>query len=122
MTNSLRMSLYEDDMEECTAVDMVTLPDGYGGTKPGWNDGATFFASITPNTSDVALVAEQQGVKTIYSVYTAKNVNLQPLSLFRRNRDGKVFRVRSDGDDLKTPESAGLNLRLVTAEEWVIPA
>jgi hypothetical protein len=122
MQNSLIMTLIDEDMEECTAIDSVTLPtgDGYGGIRYGWSDGAPFQASIIPNTSDVALVAEQQGVKTFYSVYTAKNVNLQPLSVFRRNRDGKVFRVRSDGDDLKTPSSAGLNLRMVTAEEWVL--
>jgi hypothetical protein len=39
--------------------------------------------------------------------------------VFRRESDGKIFRVTSDGDDKKTPPSAGLDMRQVTAEEFV---
>jgi hypothetical protein len=45
-------------------------------------------------------------------------MNLQYHDIFRRVEDGKIFRVTSDGDDKKTPESATLNMREVTAEEW----
>jgi hypothetical protein len=41
--------------------------------------------------------------------------------VFRRNRDGKIFRVTSDGDDKHTPISATLNMRVVTAEEFKLP-
>ena len=40
--------------------------------------------------------------------------------VLRRVRDGKVFRVTSDGDDKYTPESATLNMRQVTAEEYIL--
>ena len=48
-------------------------------------------------------------------------MNLQYHDVFRRNRDLKIFRVTSDGDDKHTPASATLNMRQVTAEEWSLP-
>ena len=37
--------------------------------------------------------------------------------VFVRSADEKIFRVTSDGTDKKTPASAALDLRIVTAEE-----
>jgi hypothetical protein len=65
-----------------------------------------------------ARVAAVQGVTALYTVTTEKNINLQYHDVFRRASDGKVFRVTSDGDDKKTPASASLNMRQVSAEEW----
>ncbi len=45
-------------------------------------------------------------------------MNLEYHEVFKRLRDGKFFRVTSDGDDKHTPASASLNMRQVTAEEW----
>jgi hypothetical protein len=39
----------------------------------------------------------------------------------KRVRDGKTFRIKSDGDDRATPQSARLDMRQVTAEEWGLP-
>jgi hypothetical protein len=39
--------------------------------------------------------------------------------VFKRLRDGKIFRVTSDGDDVVTPESASFHFAQVTAEEWI---
>ena len=47
-------------------------------------------------------------------------MTLEYHDVFRRIRDGKIFRVTSDGDDKHTPASANLNMRQVTAEEWSI--
>jgi hypothetical protein len=52
---------------------------------------------------------------------TRKDINLQYHDVLRRVRDGKVFRVTSDGDDLYTPASASLDMRNVSAEEFVLP-
>jgi hypothetical protein len=38
-----------------------------------------------------------------------------------RIADGKIFRITSDGDDNKTPKSATLDMRQVSAEEWSLP-
>ena len=57
----------------------------------------------------------------MYTVTTPKSVVLQYHDVIKRDRDGKVLRITSDGDDKYTPASAGLNMRQVSAEEFVIP-
>lgn len=115
------MSLLDSAMTPCVLMDRVTVSDGTGGYIPTWKDGAQFDAAITFDTSMQARVGEVQGVKSLYTVTTRKNMNLQGRDIFKRLEDGKTFRVTSDGDDNKTPSSAQLNMRQVTAEEYVLP-
>lgn len=112
------MSLLSEAMEECTMLDKRTVQDGYGGYITQWADGASFNAAIVLDTSMEARIAEKQGVTGLYTITTTKALNLQYHDVFRRVRDGKIFRVTSDGDDKHTPASAGLNMRQVSAEEW----
>lgn len=115
------MSLLTEQMEECVMLDKTTVPDGYGGYRAKYVDGAEFSAAITFDTSIEARTAEQQGVTSMYTVTTGKEMTLEYHDVFRRSRDGKIFRVTSDGDDKHTPASASLNMRQVTAEEWELP-
>lgn len=115
------MSLLKNAMEPCAMLDKRTAPDGRGGIVPTWVQGAAFDAAITLDSSIQARTAEAQGVTALYTVTTTKAVNLQYHDIFRRLEDGKIFRVTSDGDDNKTPRTAGLNMRQVTAEEWALP-
>lgn len=115
------MSLLTEQMEKCVIVDKTTVADGYGGVTTVWVDGAVIWAATTLDTSMEARVGEKQGVTALYTVTTDKSINLQYHDVFRRLMDGKVFRVTSDGDDKRTPASASLNMRQVTAEEWSIP-
>ena len=115
-------SLLAEAMETCTMYDKVTVDDGYGGFKPIFVLGASFQAAVVVDESQRAQIALSQGSKEIYTVTTRRAVNLQYHDIFKRNSDGKIFRVLSDGDDVKTPESAGLNMRQVRAEEWSLPS
>lgn len=115
------MSLLHEAMEQCTMIDKTTVSDGRGSVIPTWKDGASFNAAIVLDSSTQARIAEAQGVTALYTVTTNKSVNLQYHDVFRREADNKVFRVTSDGDDKKTPESAKLNMRQVSAEEWALP-
>ena len=113
------MSLLLDAFENCIMMDKNTTSDGRGGFITSWTDGAEFDAAIVFDSSMQARAAEAAGVKSLYTITTAKNVNLQYHDVFRRLSDGKIFRVTSDGDDKKTPPSATINMRQVTAEEFV---
>ena len=115
------MSLLSYAFETCTMLHKTTQDDGYGGEVAAWVDGATFQAAITFDSSMQARVAQSQGVKSLYTVTTKKNKVLEYHEVFRRESDGKIFRVTSDGDDKATPDSATLNMRQVTAEEWEVP-
>lgn len=114
------MSLLDSAMESCTILDKVTTSDGYGGYNVTWTDGAEFVAAIVLDTSMQARIAEKSGVTAMYTVTIKKIMNLQYHDVFRRESDGKIFRVTSDGDDKHTPASAGLDMRQVTAEEWTL--
>lgn len=115
------MSLFERSLEDCTMIDRRLVKDGQGGYTSSWRDGVDFAAAVVKNQSDEVTVAEAQGTKAIYTVCTHKAINLQYHDVFRRESDKKIFRVTSDGGDSATPTSAVLNMRTVTAEEWVLP-
>lgn len=115
------MSLLSEAMESCTLLDKITTADGYGGYITTYTDGAPFDAAIVLDNSMQARAAEKQGVTALYTVTTIKALNLQYHDVFRRESDKKIFRVTSDGDDKKTPASASLNMRQVSAEEWELP-
>lgn len=114
------MSLIDDFMDKCIMLNKVTTADGYGGYITTWTDGAEFDAAITFDTSMQARTADKAGVTSLYTVTTSRALTLEYHDVFRRVRDGKVFRVTSDGDDKFTPASATLDMRQVTAEEWSV--
>ena len=116
------MSLLTDQMEDFVVLNKIRTPDGYGGMTTTWQDGATIKAVAPFNSSMEARIGAMQGVTSLYTITTSRRINLQYHDVLRRVRDGKVFRVTSDGDDQYTPMSATLDMRNVTAEEWTIPA
>lgn len=114
------MSLLSDAMEKCVMMHKTSRDDPYGGDAIiSWKDGATFNAAIVFNASMQARIAQAQNVSSLYTVTTARSKTLEYHEVFRRLRDGKIFRVTSDGDDVYTPRAAGLDMRQVTAEEYV---
>lgn len=114
------MSLLSDAMDNCIILNKAIVDDGYGGFITTWTEGAPFKAAIVFDTSMQARVADKQGVSSLYTVTTSKALTLEYHDVFKRLRDNKVFRVTSDGDDKYTPASASLDMRVVTAEEWVL--
>lgn len=115
------MSLLDAVMTECRMMHKTSADDTYGAETQVWVDGATFKAAISFNTSIQARIGQSQGVTNLYTVATSKVKVLEFHDVFRRLSDGKIFRVTSDGDDHATPNGAGLDMRIVTAEEWRIP-
>lgn len=112
------MSLLDDALESCVMMDKTTMPDGYGGYISTYSEGAEFKAAIVFDTSMEARRAEEQGVRSLYTVTTTRSLTLEYHDVFKRLRDNKIFRVTSDGDDKFTPNSTPLDMRQVTAEEF----
>lgn len=116
------MSLLSESMEQCVMYNKTSSPDGYGGRQDTWQESTVKFpAAIVFSTSIEARRAEAEGVKSLYTVTVGREMMLEYHDVFKRLRDGKIFRVTSDGDDSFTPASSSLNMRQVTAEEWSIP-
>lgn len=116
------MGLIDDFMSECVLIDKTTQDDGYGGYIPAYTEGAHFNAAIVFDTSLQARSAAKQGVTSLYTVTTARNLTMEFHQIFKRVKDGKIFRVTSDGDDKFTPKSATLDMRQCTAEEFTLPS
>lgn len=115
------MSLLDVMTTKCQMLDKTTADDGIGGYTKQWVNGAAFDAAISLDDSVQAQTAMAAGVKGVYTVTTKRAINLQFHDVFRRLADGKIFRVTTDGDDKKTPPTAGLDMRSVRCEEWVLP-
>lgn len=114
------MSLLTEAMDNCILLNKQTTADGYGGYITIYVDGVEFLAAVAFDTSIEARTADKQGVTSLYTVTTSRAITLEYHDVFRRKKDGKIFRVTSDGDDKYTPQSATLDMRVVTAEEWSI--
>ena len=114
------MSLIDEAMTTVVLMEKTRQPDGEGGFITSWNDGVSFEAAITFDTSMESRIAERQGVTSRYTITTGKNAKLEYHDVIRRLNDGKVFRITSDGDDVQTPKRASFQFLQVTAEEWVL--
>ena len=113
------MSLLTQAMEAVVSMEKRREPDVESGFLPAvWVDGASFKAAITFNSSMEARTAEKQGVTSRYTVTAPLNAKLEYHDVIRRLRDGKIFRITSDGDDVQTPASASFQFLQVEAEEW----
>ena len=112
--------LMNEFTEDCTLMERTRVPDGEGGWTSTWSDGMGFRAAITHDTTLQARVAESGGMKATYTVTTERAMPLDFHDVFRRDRDGQVFRVTSDGTDKQTPDSATFQVSQVSAEEWVL--
>lgn len=110
------MSLIDSRMEDAVMLDLVSVPDGFGGILKEWRDGAAFRAAIVMKSTTDAEIAYQQGAKRLYTVYTRQIVKLARGDRFRREKDGRVLRVTSDAVEDGTPGSSSLDLYRVQAE------
>lgn len=116
------MSLLDEAMDAFVLMDKVRVPDGYGGTTPRWVDGITINVAVQYNGSNEAQIAQALGSTSAYVFTVRKNVQLDYHDVLRRVSDSKIFRITTNSDDFKTPESASLNMHNYNAEEWEIPA
>ena len=113
------MSLLTQAMEDVVMLEKKRVPDGEGGFTTDWVDGVQFKAAISFDISMEARTAEKQGVTSLYTITVPLNCKLEYHDTIKRLRDGKVFRVTSDGDDKITPTAASFQFLQVTAEEYV---
>ena len=112
------MSLIDEFKEHCQLMEKTRVPDGEGGWTTSWTTGAEFDAAIVMDTTMQARRAEAEGMTSVYTVTTDKSLPLDFHDVFRRESDGKTFRVTSDSSDKETPDVASFQFAQVTAEEW----
>ena len=114
------MSLLEDNFEDFTIINKAIVDDGYGGTTVTWSDGAKIKGAIVMNSSLAVQVAQILGSTGQYTLTVRKDTELDFYTVLRRESDGKIFRIKANSDDKKTPKGAGLDMRQYDAEEWTL--
>ena len=115
------MSLLDEYYEDFVLITRTIQPDGYGGYTTVYTEGITIKAALRVDQSTQARIAEKEGVTNLYTIITPKALNLQYHDVIKRKSDNTIFRITSDGNDNKTPATAGLDMRAVTAEKWALP-
>lgn len=115
------MSLINSAMEGFHMMDKTTTLDEYGGIKVEYKEGAAIELAPEFDASTQARIAQQEGVNVRYSFFMKKKYNIKFPDVIKRDADGQIFRITSNGTDNKTPDSAGLDLRKVEAEMWELP-
>lgn len=112
------MSLIEGMMEKCNILNHIRENDPYGDETERWTLGTSFDAAIIKDSSTQAVVAEQQGVKEIFTVVTKKGFSLNYHDVFQRYSDGQTFRVTSNVKGSEAPAASTVRIAKVTAEKW----
>lgn len=116
------MSLLSEYMESFAFIDKTHMRDEEGNTIVTWTESdAIFPAALRLDNSIQAKRAQAEGVKDLYTIITGREITLDYNDVVKRIEDGTTYRVTSNGKDHKTPASAGLNMRAVSAERWDIP-
>ena len=114
------MSLLDLAFEPFTFQNKAVIDDGWGGVTTTWTDGATIQAALVLDNDPQIRVAMAEGVKGVYTLITRKDITLEFHDVLKRQSNGRIYRVTSDGDDKHTPSSAGLDMRVASCEEWVL--
>lgn len=115
------MSLLSEAFQDFIIINKSIIDDGYGGTETAWTDGAHIKGAMVLDTSTQARMAEVAGVKDLYTLTVRKSLELDYHTVIKRVKDNKIFRLTTDSDDKKTPDSATLDMRQYSAEEWELP-
>ena len=114
-------TLYERQYEAFDLMSLVSSADGEGGRTAEWTAGSEFPAVAVFESSAEKRTGAEAGTSSRYTLTIPKAVTLKYHDVIRRQSDGKIFRITSDGDDVITPPMATLSFIEVKAEEWELP-
>jgi hypothetical protein len=122
MAEDLHMSLLDEYKDDFVYMDKSHTINSAGDPIITWTQSElSFKAALRFDNSVQAKRAQAEGVQDLYTIITDKSIDLEFNDVVKCLSDGRTFRVTTSGKDNKTPSSAGLNMRAVSAKEWVIP-
>ncbi len=114
-------TLLDEMSERCTLLSRAVTPDMMGGTDEGYTDESDFWAVIRKDSTTADRIAEKQGVAESFTVVVTRGTALKNTDVFRREKDGKTYRVTSNIQDKEAPARSTVRIGAVTAERWDLP-
>jgi SPP1 family predicted phage head-tail adaptor len=109
-------------MDDCKIMNRTRTDDAYGSYTEAWTEGASFKAAISKNRTTEQQIAEKQGVSEAFTVVVNKGFELDYHDVFKRVKDGAIFRVTSNTVDSESHPASTVKIAVVTAERWVLPS
>lgn len=110
-----------DYFEDFTLIAVREESDGLGHVYPVVDTLTTFRAGIYMNNTSSAQLAYQEGAKTIATIVTGLDDELEHDDYIRRERDGMIYRVIGDAANNTAPDVAVFTrLRAVQAEVYML--
>lgn len=105
--------------EPVVKLDEVSVSDGEGGFTTEYRDGAPFTATISPDGSIAAAIAQKDAERKSYKVSTPHNAKLKKGDIIKRVEDGVIFRITQSSDE--TAKISTIRINICKAEEWELP-
>lgn len=93
-------------MKPFVMMDRKTEPNGLGGVKYEWVEGAPFSAAMYMNESAQERVAMGQGQATTYTVAVMKPMSISSGDRFKRVSDGLMLEATTNTRDMEAPPIA----------------
>ena len=112
------MSLLDSMQCRCVRLQKAETPDGLGGYRAVWTEGAAFDAVLIKKRAGLEGEAQREALKEAFVVLTAPEVGLRHPDVFRRVSDGATFRVTTANGDGATPEGATVRAAKAECERW----
>lgn len=111
------MALYEDAFPGVFVFrDKTKVPNGMGGFDEQYVDSAEFHGSLTMDSSTEALVAEKQGVTSLYTLTVPLDVPLDYGERFKDADTGTEYRITSRKGEAQTPSVASFQFQNFSVE------
>ena len=112
------MNLLDSMRHACVRLQKTATPDGLGGYRAGWTEGAAFDAVLIKKSAGLESEAQRKALRETFVVLTAPEVGLSHPDVFRRLSDGATFRVTTANGDAATPEEASIRAAKAICERW----
>ena len=110
------MTMLTDFFENAHIMDKTTVSDGMGGATTQWHDGAMIRVGFSANRSTEARIAEQNGIKALWTIVHTDMLEFRQNDVIRRDKTGQLFRITGNSIDMHTPPMADVQFMQVSAE------
>lgn len=107
-----------DLFEPLVFVEKRTIPDGLGGFETTYVETTEFPGSINLISTVEAKIAEQNGMKSIFTVAVDGNLPLEFRDIIKRKSTGEFFRITSNPDDEKVNTRMDGSIKSANAERF----
>ena len=107
---------------QCILLRVIQTPDGQGGSLSRWTEVTMLDAFFGRESSVKAVTAEKQDSTKTCSVYVQKSADICFQDVLRRVEDGLCYRVTSEQNDNRVPDTSAMDWRRIIVERWEMPS